>query len=543
MAETKTGSRRAWRMKRRHWIAGIAVVFLAVVIATSIVISRAEPILRARIVETLSARFKSKVELDAFHVSVLRGLLVSGSGLRIFGQADPNNHEPGTQPLIGVAEFRFRTGIGDLFRSPTHVDTVYLKGLQLNLPPREQRAQMDIGPKKPKIKIVVNKFVCDGAQLIINTLKPGKLPLEFDIASLKMTSIGPDAPLHFDANLTNPKPVGNIVSSGSFGPWQADNPRQTPVSGTYSFQNADLGTIKGIGGILSSTGTYAGTLENIVVDGSTDTPDFRIAISGRSVPLHTEFHAIVDGTSGDTYLQPVNGKILDTPLVAKGSVVRTDNPKGHYVELDVTIGKGRIDDLLKLAVRTNPPVMTGNVRLQTKLDLPPGDPDVSDRLKLAGSFEVSQVHFSNDKTQGKIDALSMRSQGKPKLAQDQIPDNIHSDLKGTFRLASGLLSFSQLVFQVPGTRVNLTGQYSLDGNEFDFHGKARLDAKLSHMVTGWKSVLLKPVDPFLSKNGAGTELPVKITGTKSEPHFGTDFGHKEQGDKKDKDNEKDVPGK
>jgi len=543
MAETKTGSRRAWRMKRRHWIAGIAVVFLAVVIATSIVISRAEPILRARIVETLSARFKSKVELDAFHVSVLRGLLVSGSGLRIFGQADPNNHEPGTQPLIGVAEFRFRTGIRDLFRSPTHVDTVYLKGLQLNLPPREQRAQMDIGPKKPKIKIVVNKFVCDGAQLIINTLKPGKLPLEFDIASLKMTSIGPDAPLHFDANLTNPKPVGNIVSSGSFGPWQADNPRQTPVSGTYSFQNADLGTIKGIGGILSSTGTYAGTLENIVVDGSTDTPDFRIAISGRSVPLHTEFHAIVDGTSGDTYLQPVNGKILDTPLVAKGSVVRTDNPKGHYVELDVTIGKGRIDDLLKLAVRTNPPVMTGNVRLQTKLDLPPGDPDVSDRLKLAGSFEVSQVHFSNDKTQGKIDALSMRSQGKPKLAQDQIPDNIHSDLKGTFRLASGLLSFSQLVFQVPGTRVNLTGQYSLDGNEFDFHGKARLDAKLSHMVTGWKSVLLKPVDPFLSKNGAGTELPVKITGTKSEPHFGTDFGHKEQGDKKDKDNEKDVPGK
>jgi hypothetical protein len=543
MAETKTGSRRAWRMKRRHWIAGIAVVFLAVVIATSIVISRAEPILRARIVETLSARFKSKVELDAFHVSVLRGLLVSGSGLRIFGQADPNNHEPGTQPLIGVAEFRFRTGIRDLFRSPTHVDTVYLKGLQLNLPPREQRAQMDIGPKKPKIKIVVNKFVCDGAQLIINTLKPGKLPLEFDIASLKMTSIGPDAPLHFDANLTNPKPVGNIVSSGSFGPWQADNPRQTPVSGTYSFQNADLGTIKGIGGILSSTGTYAGTLENIVVDGSTDTPDFRIAISGRSVPLHTEFHAIVDGTSGDTYLQPVNGKILDTPLVAKGSVVRTDNPKGHYVELDVTIGKGRIDDLLKLAVRTNPPVMTGNVRLQTKLDLPPGDPDVSDRLKLAGSFEVSQVHFSNDKTQGKIDALSMRSQGKLKLAQDQIPDNIHSDLKGTFRLASGLLSFSQLVFQVPGTRVNLTGQYSLDGNEFDFHGKARLDAKLSHMVSGWKSVLLKPVDPFLSKNGAGTELPVKITGTKSEPHFGTDFGHKEQGDKKDKDKEKDVPGK
>jgi hypothetical protein len=70
-------------------------------------------------------------------------------------------------------------------------------------------------------------------------------------------------------------------------------------------------------------------------------------------------------------------------------------------------------------------------------------------------------------------------------------------------------------------------KYSLDGNEFDFHGKARLQAKISHMATGWKSVLLKPVDPFFSKNGAGTELPVKITGTRSEPHFGLDFGRKD----------------
>ena len=48
------------------------------------------------------------------------------------------------------------------------------------------------------------------------------------------------------------------------------------------------------------------------------------------------------------------------------------------------------------------------------------------------------------------------------------------------------------------------------------------------MMTGWKSILLKPVDPFFSKNGAGTEIPVKVTGTKSEPHFGSDFGHKDR---------------
>jgi hypothetical protein len=529
MSESQPNSHRTKKpVSRWHWIVGITLLFVAGITVVGVLIFNARPILRTRVIETLSARFKSKVELDAFDVSLFEGFQVSGEGLRLFGDTDPNNHEPGVQPLIGVTEFRFRIGIQDFLRSPMHVKTVYVKGLQLNLPPREQRAQMkNIGPDGGKIKILVDSFVCDDAKLIINTLRPGKLPLEFDIKSLRMTSIGPDGPMHFDADLINPKPVGNVLSSGSFGPWQADSPRDTPVSGTYSFNIADLGTIKGIGGILSSTGEYGGTLDNIVVEGKTDTPDFRIATSGRMVPLHTEFHAIVDGTSGDTYLQPVKAKILTTWLMANGSVVQTKDPKGHRVTLNVVIENGKIEDLLKLAVRTDPPIMTGLVRLKTKFDLPPGDRDVPNRLKLAGTFHVSAAHFPNGKLQGKIDALSMRSQGKPKLARDNIPDNVPSDLKGKFGLDNGLISFSQLEFRVPGTEVELTGTYSLDGNQIDFHGKARLDAKLSHMVTGWKSILLKPADPFFSKNGAGTELPVKVTGTKSEPHFGSDFGHKD----------------
>jgi hypothetical protein len=522
---TPTKRRRIWR-----WIAGVALIAVVmIVVVGEILVYHAEPILRERVVETLSTRFHSKVELDGFHVSVLDGLEVSGNGLRLFGEEDPNNHEPGIQPLISVAEFRFRTGVMDLLRSPTHVNTVFVKGLILNLPPKEQRGE--INRMKPdgggKIKVVVDKFVCDRAQLIVNTLRPGKLPLEFDIESLRMTSIGPNQPLHFDANLTNPKPVGKIVSSGLFGPWDADSPRATAVRGTYSFNHADLSTIKGIGGILSSTGQYAGSLDHIVVDGKTDTPDFRITISGRPVPLHTDFHAIVDGTSGDTYLQPVKAKILDTWLTASGSVVRMKDPHGHRVELDVTITKGEIDDLLKLAVRTDPPIMTGTLQLKTKFDLPPGEPDVTNRLKLAGSFQISQAHFSNDKIQNKVDAISLRSLGKPKQAKDNVPDEVSAIMNGVFNLDNGLINFSQLQFKIPGTQVDLTGIYSLDGNQFDFHGKARLDAKLSQMVTGWKSILLKPADPFFSKHGAGTEIPVKITGTKSEPHFGTDFGHKD----------------
>ena len=77
----------------------------------------------------------------------------------------------------------------------------------------------------------------------------------------------------------------------------------------------------------------------------------------------------------------------------------------------------------------------------------------------------------------------------------------------------------------------MTGNYGLDGKTFDFSGTARLNATVSQMTTGWKSILLKPVDPFFRKNGSGTEVPIKVTGTQSDPHFGLDFHHKDEGHK------------
>jgi hypothetical protein len=514
-----------FRTRARKILAIVLLAVLAFVIFLSILAHHAGPLLRSRVLETLSTRFQGRVDLADLKVSVYQGLVVSGKGLMIYGQTDPNIHLEGLQPLIGVDEFRFRVGVMGLLRSPMRVGTVYIKGLQLTIPPKQERQQLRaMGPKGGKISIVVDQFHSEKAMLVINTNRPDKLPLDFDIQNLWMKDIGPDRPLTFTAMLVNPKPVGDIDSKGEFGPFNPQEPRESPVHGEYTFSHADLGTLKGIGGILSSTGHYDGTLGRIVVDGQTNTPDFRINISGRPVPLKTTFHAIVDGTNGDTYLQPVQATISGTPLTATGFVIRSFDPKGHHIQLDVTIPTGKIDDLLRLAVRTDPPVMTGIVHLQTKLDLLPGEGDISDRLYLKGKFQVTGAHFSNDKVQSKVDALSTRSQGKPSLATDDTPDNVKSRMSGDFVLRNSLLALPNLSFQMPGTQVSLEGNYSLDGNQFDFHGHARFNAKLSQMVGGWKSVFLKPADPFFSKHGAGTELPIKITGTKSEPHFGLDFG-------------------
>jgi hypothetical protein len=522
------------RRRRWPWVAGLLLlVAVAMLLETRHLLTHAQPILRARVIETLSARFKTKVELADLDVWLADGLNVSGKGLKIFGPTDPNPTEPGVQALISIQEFRFRTGLGGLFHSPMHVATVFVRGMELNIPPREDQRRLSnmrdsTGEKinKMKMTIFVDKFVCDDTRLVINTYKPGNAPIVFQISHLDMKEIGPGQPLRFDATLGNPKPVGNIQSTGSFGPFREDAPRETAVAGDYSFTHADLGMLPGIGGMLSSTGKYGGTLGKIAVSGVTDTPDFRLATSGHPVALHTDFHAIVDGMDGDTYLEPVKARFLHSSFTAGGKVIRTRNPAGHDIELSVVMDHARVEDLLQLGVKTDPPILSGPVVMQAKMSIVPGDADVANRLKLDGTFKIAAGFFSNEKIQKKIDALSLRSRGEPKQAQEHAEVGVPAEIGGIFRLDEGLFTFSLLHFAVPGTHADVAGRYSLSGDIFDFHGTAKLDAKLSQMMTGWKSVLLKPVDPFFSKHGAGTELPFKVTGTRSEPKFGLDLGQK-----------------
>ena len=523
--------------RRWRWMAGFLLIFVAAsMVCVRLVIARAQPILRARVIETLSARFKSRVELADLNVWVGDGVHVEGKGLRIFGTIDPNLWEAGAQPLLEIGQFRFQTSLRSLFREPMHVDIMYVDGLVVNVPPTNRRQEIkDLRQRgqKMKISIAVDRFVCANTKLIINPARPSKPPLEFDISDLRLKDIGPGLPLRFDATLVNPKPVGAIHSTGRFGPLNEKSPRESAVAGDYSFTHADLGTLPGIGGILSSTGKYGGTLGRIEVDGQTDTPDFQIAVSGHRVPLHTDFHAIVDGTDGDTYLDPVKATVLHSSFTARGKIVRIKNPHGHDVELEVVLGRARVEDLLKLGVRTDPPVMTGVIAMRTRLSLPAGGEDIGKRLELAGNFHLPAAQFTNDKVQGRIDWLSMHSLGTNGVAEGQAEQAVTSDLKGTFTLSQGVLSFSYLHFLVPGTHADMTGKYTLDGDTFAFHGLLRLNAKLSQMTTGWKSILLKPVDPFFHKNGAGAEIPFTISGTREAPRFGLDFHYKDEHSKED----------
>ena len=59
-----------------------------------------------------------------------------------------------------------------------------------------------------------------------------------------------------------------------------------------------------------------------------------------------------------------------------------------------------------------------------------------------------------------------------------------------------------------------------------------MEASVSKIVGGWKGMLLMPADRYFKKDGAGTEVPIYIRGTRQAPKFGIDFERLKQGDKR-----------
>ncbi|HEX3375722.1 MAG TPA: hypothetical protein VHS29_02605 [Candidatus Acidoferrales bacterium] len=513
------------RWKIGLWIAGGTILaIVGMLIVASVEISRSA---RGWVEDSLAREFKSKVELSSFRIAV-HFPLVQGEGENL------SLHFQGRQdlpPLIFIKQFTLRASIWGMLHNSRRISYVHVEGLQINVPPRDAGTGSAVDAKSAMRKfrtLRFDEFLSDGATLKILTSRPGKKPLEFALKQLRLNSMGADGALAFHTTLSNPTPPGEIVSAGIFGPWNADVPSQTPVSGNYTFENADLGVFSGIAGILSSKGKYQGVLDQIQVDGTTDTPDFRVTLAGHPVHLTTSFHAEVDGMNGDTYLEPVKAHFEQTDLLAQGKVEGTAGVKGKTITLELTATHARIEDLLLLALKESPS-MIAPIRLKTKFILVPGPKQIPERLFLDGTFDLHSLHFTNGAVQQKIDNMSKRSEGKPdevvNVEEAIKTDDVASQLKGNFRADNGILTLSGINFEIPGAGAKLAGTYALTPEILDFHGKLNMQAKLSQTTTGFKSFMLKFADPIFSKGAKGTVLPFKITGSVQHPHYGLDLGH------------------
>jgi AsmA-like C-terminal region len=507
--------------KLRHigriaFIASVVCLALLLVLI-GIALHYSDPILHARAIEMLQEKFQSEVELKQFHVYVFPKLRVEGSGLELRHLARTD-----VPPLISIGDFSAEMNVSTLWKKPWKINRIKLNRLVIQIPPKGN-AERRPWSFKHEIAILVGELVADDSQLVLLPKSTGKAPHEFDIHHLVMRQVGLHRAASFQAQLTNATPPGEIDTAGIFGPWVPDNPGQTPLGAQYKFRHADLGVFKGIGGILSSEGRFGGVLEEIEVEGKTWTPDFRVTIGGHPVSLDTVFSATVDGTNGNTILHPVQAHFLDTDIIAKGGVFKIPGAIGHTIALNVVVKDGRLEDLMRLALKAGRGPLTGAVNLHTKFDLPPSDQDISHRLKLRGAFDVGGAEFTNPQVSSKIENFSRRSLGKP---EDPNAGSDVSALGGNFVLDNGVITFRGLKFSVTGADVNLNGSYGLNKEKLDFYGTLRMQARLSQTTTGFKSFLLKAVDPFFRKNGK-TVLPIKISGTREHPQFGLDLHHQQ----------------
>lgn len=522
-------------MKRRLLLGG---VLLAGAVALFLLwFGQSTAWVRDRVVAALNERFASKVELGSLQLSLLPHPRASGTDL-IFR----HNGRTDVPPLITIGTFDASASVVGIVGRPVHLREVNISSLNIYIPRRPRPA--DPQPEKPNIEdlqarrapppglpphpvhpvapspIVIDRVVSRSARLEIPSVRPGRLPRIFEIHNLAMDGVGRREAWRFQAGITNPIPRGRVETTGTFGPWDEDDPDFTPLSGQYTFSHADMDVIKGIGGILSSVGTYNGVLQRIEVEGQTEIPDFSLDIAGQPVPLATTFKAVVDGTNGDTWLERVEARIVESTVVASGAVVRTEDVRGRGIVLDVRVNAGRIEDLMRLAVKADQPPLVGRVDLETSFLLPAGPQDVVDRLRLEGRFSLAEARFTNLDVQKRINELSERGRADDNAAKEG--QSVVSNLGGRFVLRNAALRFSELRFSVPGATVQLAGSYDLHRELIDFRGDLLLDARLADMTSGMKSLLARLAQPFFRGPNGGSRLPIRITGTRSRPSFRLD---------------------
>lgn len=456
---------------RKKWLVGgaatLAVVAGGLYIAASVLAGRVEPYIREQALAYVRARFDGEVEMGRLQVHVPAGLPLKlmfhsrGTMARVEGSDLLLRHKGrrDVPPLFQMKKFTFEVDPGTVFDTPKSVQSMTLEGMEIHLPPKGERP--DTGTAQPGATggVVIKEVLVRDARLVILPRDSSRLPLDFAIQEVRLTDAGKDVAMNYTAALTNPRPPGQIHSTGTFGPWAAGEPGETPLGGEYLLEDAGLGVFKSIAGKLRSTGKFSGTLSSITARGDATIPEFRLTGAGNPVPLTAIFEVLVDGTNGNTTLKPVLATLGSTKFTTTGFVVKHIGDKQRTIFIDAKMPVGNLRDVLRLGMKGTP-MMAGTIRLNTTIGIPPLAEKVKEKITLDGTFEVTNGKFLRSAIQGKIDGLSHRSQGKKK--GEEVEAAVHR-MSGAFKMADERITFQTLAFSIPGAAVNLGGHQSRRG--------------------------------------------------------------------------------
>jgi hypothetical protein len=422
---------------------------------------------------------------------------------------------PGSPPIATIGKIKCKATWAAMLSFTHRISRMDLDSVQVYIPahmppPVRKRAEA-------KIKTTVTQLFANGAILDIAPRHEGGKAVHFTFPELTVSNLARNKAIHLQVMMCNPNPAGDLKVSGTVGPFISGKLADTRISGAFQFRHANLSAYKVIGGALSAEGRFQGTLGHSEVSGQTAIPDFEITSSRHSVGLTAEYHAIVNGLNADVAVESAQAHFLGTTLLAHGAIA---GQEAKTVSLDFDAREGRIQDLLRLFVSADRPPLDGPISLRAHVVLPPTHRPFIRRVKLDGNFTITDADFSSSKTQEKVDELSARARGhKGQIKSRSGPERVTEDLKGDVRLRDGIATLSSALFGVPGAVARGSGTYDLTTKAIDLRGRLAMHVSVSKAAGGFKSILLIPLDPLFKKDGAGSVLPVRISGTYSHPIF------------------------
>jgi AsmA-like C-terminal region len=488
---------------RVKWsIVALTAVVVAVGIEAALLVTH-WPFTRSAVMKSLRQEAEGEVAVQDFHQVFFPrpGCVARGVVIR-------HGSDASVPPLVTVERLTIAGDYASLLTFSKQLREIRAERMHIRIPQKSDRSpHRDAKESSSTREISIQRFIAEESVLEFAPKDPSDEPFVIQIHRTVLSPATTNAAMSFETSLRIPEPPGDVQAKGRFGPWDKSDPFQTPVSGTYSFEHADLGKFRGLGGTLGSTGRFEGTVASIDVNGETDVEDFRVHDASHGLHLKAGFRAMVSGRTGDVGIRRVETRFLRTAVISEGAVAAPGTGFPKTVSLDIAVNDGRIQDLLRL-VSSRPPGMTGEVSLRCKAGLPPGDRPFLEKLTLTGQIGIDDARFTNSKTQHGLERISRNA-----LHGEDDPAGVVSDVRGRVSVANGVATLSRVTFRVPGAWAAMSGTYHLVTHRVDLRGTVHLEENLSQTTKGVKSFLLKALDPFFRKKKHLSVVPIRITGT------------------------------
>jgi hypothetical protein len=495
------------------WVHVVIVAVAALLAAGVVLVSANWPYRHRKIAPMIEDVLASQVTFTGYHRVYFPspGFMATGITMR-------RKSAPDLPPLGHVDSMIVLGRWSDLILLRQRVQLVDITGLHIVVPPIGSKENHEdfpqgsasdfTGPDTMIERLVVHKSLLD-------IMRANGTRLSFPIKQLEIQNLHKAEALTYAVDMQNPIPTGHILARGGMGPIHGSDFLATPVRGNFAFTQVNLHDVGEISGVLNSRGAFKGTLRSIDVEATAETNDFAVT-DGKPTPVTGTMQAILYGLNGDLDIHAIDLKIGATNIHAVGNIKGVDDTKA--TNLDIDVERGRAEDIMRPFIHNEVPI-TGPVFLKSHAYLGPPGHGFIEKLRVRGSFDVPAERISDRQTAKNLSAFSERAVGKRKpntgLDSDKSAENakdVLSSIEGPAKIEDGVASTSGLKFRVAGASAELAGTFRFHDESAHLTGTLKMDTGISHVETGFKSFLLKPLTPFFKKKNAGAVIPIAVTG-------------------------------